>query len=103
MSTRLLDNSELVGWLGAISRALADQDEPGLKAAMAGLDSVRSATVTTAVRRVAHDLQFALDDFHSNAQLVDMAQRRVPDARHRLAHVLRLTDDAAHRTMDLVE
>jgi chemotaxis protein CheZ len=103
MSTRLLDNSELVCCLGAISRALAEQDEPALKAALAGLDGLRHSTVTTQVRRVAHELQFALDDFHANAQLVDMAQRRVPDARHRLAHVLRLTDDAAHRTMDLVE
>jgi len=59
--------------------------------------------VTLRVRRVANDLQFALDHFHSNARLVDLAQRQVPDAKHRLAHVLRLTDDAAHRTMDLVE
>jgi chemotaxis protein CheZ len=27
----------------------------------------------------------------------------VPDARQRLAHVLKLTDDAAHHTMDLVD
>jgi chemotaxis protein CheZ len=32
-----------------------------------------------------------------------MAERDVPDARHRLAHVLKLTDEAAHRTLDLVE
>jgi chemotaxis protein CheZ len=34
---------------------------------------------------------------------VDLAERQVPDARHRLAHVLKLTDDAAHHTMDLVD
>ncbi|HWW21609.1 MAG TPA: protein phosphatase CheZ [Steroidobacteraceae bacterium] len=103
MSGRLLDNSEFVSWLGAMSRALAEGNEEALGTALAGFEGVRNATVTMQVRRVASDLQFALDDFHANAKLVDMAQRRVPDARHRLAHVLRLTDDAAHRTMDLVE
>ena len=32
-----------------------------------------------------------------------MRHRQVPDARQRLAHVLKLTDDAAHHTMDLVD
>ena len=41
--------------------------------------------------------------FQVDSKLIDLAQRQVPDARHRLAQVLRLTDDAAHRTMDLVE
>jgi chemotaxis protein CheZ len=34
---------------------------------------------------------------------VDLAEKEVPDARQRLDHVLKLTDEAAHRTMDLVE
>lgn len=103
MGKRLLGNSEFVSWLGAMSRAAAEGNEEALELALAGFEGMRNATVTMQVRRVASDLQFALDDFHANAKLVDMAQRRVPDARHRLAHVLRLTDDAAHRTMDLVE
>jgi chemotaxis protein CheZ len=103
MGKRLLDNSEFVSWLGAMSRAASEGDEEALAVALAGFEGMRNSTVTMQVRRVASDLQFALDDFHASAKLVDMAQRRVPDARHRLAHVLRLTDDAAHRTMDLVE
>jgi chemotaxis protein CheZ len=35
--------------------------------------------------------------------LVDLAEKEVPDARMRLDHVLKLTDEAAHRTMDLVD
>jgi chemotaxis protein CheZ len=103
MSNRLLDSGEFVACLGAMSRAVTAGDEEGLARALAGLEAVRNSSMTTQVRRVASNLQFALDNFHASAQLVDLAQRRVPDARHRLAHVLRLTDDAAHRTMDLVE
>jgi chemotaxis protein CheZ len=59
--------------------------------------------LTLEVRRVASELQSALDHFRVDSKLIDLAQRQVPDARHRLAHVIRLTDDAAHRTIDLVE
>jgi chemotaxis protein CheZ len=103
MSKRLLQNGELVSWLGAMSRAASEGNEDALNVALAGFENARNATMTMEVRRVANDLQYALEHFHANAKLIDLAQRQVPDAKHRLAHVLRLTDDAAHRTMDLVE
>jgi chemotaxis protein CheZ len=55
------------------------------------------------VRRVAGDLQAALEQFRTDSRLVDLAERQVPDARARLVQVLKLTDDAAHHTMDLVD
>jgi chemotaxis protein CheZ len=90
-------------WISAMSEAIARQDQSALDAAMAGFDIARGAEVSLEVRRVAQELQTALDRFRIDTKLIDLAQRQVPDARHRLAHVLRLTDDAAHRTMDLVE
>ena len=59
--------------------------------------------VISGVRRVAGDLQAALEQFRADSRLVDLAERQVPDARARLVHVLKLTDDAAHHTMDLVD
>jgi chemotaxis protein CheZ len=106
MSKRLLDNTELLSSLQAMSRAVADGDEDALVAALGALDKLRNASVTnmtTQVRRVANDLQYALDRFQIDSKLIDLAQRQVPDARLRLEHVLRLTADAAHRTLDLVE
>jgi len=45
----------------------------------------------------------ALARFQCEANPQCAATDAVPDARQRLAHVVRLTDDAAHRTLDLVE
>ena len=39
----------------------------------------------------------------THARFSELAEREVPDARQRLVHVMKLTDDAAHRTMDLIE
>jgi chemotaxis protein CheZ len=90
-------------WVTAMSRALEGGDAAGFGVALASFDEARNAEVTQQVRRIAIDLHTALHDFRVDSKLVDLAQRQVPDARHRLAHVLQLTDDAAHRTMDLVE
>ncbi|HEY5806975.1 MAG TPA: protein phosphatase CheZ, partial [Povalibacter sp.] len=55
------------------------------------------------LRKLTADLQSALVRFSIDSRLVDLAEKEVPDARMRLDHVLKLTDEAAHRTMDLVE
>ena len=49
------------------------------------------------------NLQSALDRFRLDSRLTRLAEKEVPDARERLQHVLKLTDQAAHRTLDLVE
>jgi chemotaxis protein CheZ len=103
MTTPAPQIDQYASWVKAMSRALDDRDSVGFHAALAAFDQSRNADVTQQVRRVTTDLQGALQRFRVDSNLVDLAQRQMPDARHRLAHVLRLTDDAAHRTMDLVE
>jgi chemotaxis protein CheZ len=103
MTSSSPNNTEYAPWVMAMTRALQDADAEGFCVALAGFDEARNTHVTQQVRRVASGLQSALDRFRVDSKLIDLAQRQVPDARHRLAHVLRLTDDAAHRTMDLVE
>jgi chemotaxis protein CheZ len=90
-------------WVAEMARALAADDESAFTSALAGLDAVRDTQVLTEVRKVTVDLRQALERFSLDSRLVDLAQYQVPDARVRLAHVLHLTDDAAHRTMDLIE
>jgi len=90
-------------WIAAMSQALAAGDAGAFGSALAGFDGARNCELTMQVRRVAGGLQDALERFSVDSKLIDLARQQVPDARHRLAHVMRLTDDAAHRTMDLVE
>ena len=90
-------------WVEAMHDALALKDEHAFAAALQGFNTAQNSTVMTSVRKVTGDLQAALEQFRSDSRLVDLAERQVPDARARLAHVLKLTDDAAHHTMDLVD
>jgi chemotaxis protein CheZ len=90
-------------WVGDMHRALAQDDEQAFRIALDGFNAAQESTVMTGVRKVAGDLQAALEQFRSDSRLVELAERQVPDARQRLLHVLKLTDDAAHHTMDLVD
>jgi len=55
------------------------------------------------LRALNTSLQRTLDEFRAGFQRASVAGRDMPDARLRLDHVLKLTEDAAHRTLDLVE
>jgi|SRR5665213_289401 len=103
MSDSLQDIEVYADSVAAMSRALCAGDECAFRAALSGFDTVRDAEVLTGVRKVAVDLQTALARFEIDSRLIGLAQHQVPDARRRLGHVLTMTGDAAHLTMDLVD
>jgi chemotaxis protein CheZ len=55
------------------------------------------------LRTLNKSLQATLDEFRNSFRRASSAGKEMPDARVRLDHVLKLTEDAAHRTLDLVE
>ena len=89
--------------IAALSGALAAGDAPRFMEELDSLVARRERSLFGELRKLTTDLQSALERFSIDSRLVDLAEKEVPDARHRLDHVLKLTDEAAHRTMDLVE
>jgi chemotaxis protein CheZ len=55
------------------------------------------------LRALNTSLQRTLDEFRNSFRHASSAGKEMPDACLRLDHVLKLTEDAAHRTLDLVE
>src|SRR5882762_9831500 len=55
------------------------------------------------LRTLNASLQRTLDEFRSTFHHASVAGKEMPDARVRLDHVLKLTEEAAHHTLDLVE
>ena len=87
----------------ALSDALAADNEAAFYSELDGLLQRRERMLFLDLRKLTGDLQSALQRFRVDSRLVDLAEKDVPDARLRLDHVLTLTSDAAHRTLDLVE
>jgi chemotaxis protein CheZ len=89
--------------IAALAGALAAGDEPRFFDELDALVERRERGLFGELRKLTSDLQSALVRFSIDSRLVDLAEKEVPDARLRLDHVLKLTDEAAHRTMDLVD
>ena len=63
----------------------------------------RGQSLYQEVREASGRLRDAPDQFQLNSRLATLAGKDVPDARVRLDHALKLAEDGAHRTLDLVE
>lgn len=87
----------------ALGAALERGDDAAFVAVLDDLLHSRKPDVFNDLRDLTANLKVALDRFRLDARLADFAEKEMPDARQRLTHVLKLTDQAAHRTLDLVE
>lgn len=83
--------------------ALTRRDDAEFAQCLDDLVHHRRRELFAGLRKLTEDVRRALERFQLDSRFADLAEKEVPDARQRLTHVLRLTDDAAHRTMDLVE
>jgi chemotaxis protein CheZ len=87
----------------ALSEALRSEDEQAFFAAVDHIVHMREPGMFSELRKLTGDLQKALERFSIESKLADIAENEIPDARARLDHVISMTDEAAHRTLDLVE
>jgi len=86
-----------------LTGALEANDEAAFRSAFERLRSQLNVELNPELKRITADAQSALRRFREQARLEVLADQEVPDARRRLAHVVKLTEEAAHRTLDLVE
>jgi chemotaxis protein CheZ len=94
---------EYGGLVLSMSVALESGNDHAFGEALDRIVHLREKNLFVELRRLTVGLQSALERFTLDSRLVDLAEKEVPDARHRLDHVLKLTGEAAHKTMDLVE
>lgn len=89
--------------LDHLSHAVASGDAAQFERVLDDLLHARRKDLFSELRRLTGQVRGALEDFQLGARCAELAEKDVPDARQRLVHVLKLTDEAAHRTMDLIE
>src|SRR5215469_414093 len=87
----------------ALTDALRTEDEKAFFSAVDHIVHMREPGMFKELRQLTGDLQQALERFSIESRLQDIAENEIPDARARLVHVISMTDEAAHRTLDLVE
>jgi len=86
-----------------LAAALQANDDAAFRGAFDRLRGELNVELNPELKRITVSAQDALRRFREQARLEVLADQEVPDARRRLAHVVKLTEEAAHRTLDLVE
>ena len=103
MSSFAILKLEYSACVEALAEALRTEDENAFFGAVDHIVHMREPGMFKELRQLTGDLQQALERFSVESRLQDLAANEIPDARARLVHVINMTDEAAHRTLDLVE
>jgi chemotaxis protein CheZ len=53
--------------------------------------------------KLTRDLHDALSGMHADSRIADLAEKDIPDAKERLNYVVTVTEQAAHKTLNVVE
>ena len=89
--------------LESLLRAAREDDEVMFSALLDDLTAVREQALFREVGRLTRQLHEALTSFQLDARVSDLASEEFPDGGQRLDQVIAITEQSAHRTMDLVE
>ncbi|HET9474285.1 MAG TPA: protein phosphatase CheZ [Steroidobacteraceae bacterium] len=86
-----------------LTGALDANDEAAFRGAFERLRGAFNVELNPELKRLTENARSALRRFREEARIDALAAEEVPDARKRLAHVVKLTDEAAHTTLDLID
>ncbi len=89
--------------LESLLDAARGDDETHFSALLDDLTAMREQALFRDVGRLTRQLHEALSNFQLDARVADFAADEFPDARQRLDQVIAITEQSAHKTMDLVE
>jgi chemotaxis protein CheZ len=103
MSPSNPDTERYRAQVAALQSALDGGDGAAFRHAFESLCEQMDCGLLPELKRLTATAQSALARFSAEARLDTLAGHEVPDARKRLTHVVKLTDEAAHKTMDLVD
>jgi len=78
-------------------------NESGVEAMIDELADLRESTLFMEVGKLTRQLHDAINSFHIDAKISELADREFPDARERLNYVIQMTDKAANTTLNAIE
>ncbi len=87
----------------ALLRELESGDHAAAERRLEDLTRLRESSLFQEVGRLTRTLHDTLTSFQLDGRITDFVHKDIPDAHERLNYVVQMTEQAAHRTMQLVE
>ncbi len=96
-------NDALIDEARALVAAYDAGNEATAKAHYEKLTAISEQTLFREIGKLTRELHDTLNNFHLDNRLTTLAAHDIPDAKDRLEYVVKMTADAANKTMDAVE
>ena len=96
-------NDALIEEAKALVAAYESGNEMSARAHYEKLTSISEQNLFREIGKLTRELHDTLNNFHLDNRLTDLAAHEIPDAKDRLEYVVKMTADAANKTMDAVE
>jgi chemotaxis protein CheZ len=103
MDDKKLVTADTIARAKDLVASLERGDEKGAKEVIDDITNIRESDLYREMGKLTRELHDAIMAFGMDEQITNLAQQEIPDARQRLRHVIDMTDQAAHRTLNAVE
>ncbi len=97
------DNKETIEKVEALLEHLKNGETQAADLAIKNLTHQRETDLFSEIGKLTRELHDTLNNFRLDSRISDLAAQDIPDAKDRLEYVLKMTDEAANKTMDAVE
>ncbi|NLO79050.1 MAG: protein phosphatase CheZ [Xanthomonadaceae bacterium] len=87
----------------AISERIGAGDMEGVERLVDELTHIRETELFRELGRLTRELHESLKTFRLDSRLAELTEHEIPDARERLNYVITMTEQAAHRTLAVIE
>jgi chemotaxis protein CheZ len=97
------DRAALLARTRELVASLEAGDDAGFESRFASLVQQREQGLFVSVAKLTRSLHDAVGELRFDDHIANLAGREIPDACSRLDYVVKVTEEAAHKTLDLVE
>lgn len=87
----------------ALVKALESDDNEQIQHQLTTLTQIQESDLFQQVGKLTRELHDSLSNFSLDPRLIDLAENDIPSTRERLDYVIKTTEDAAHRTLELID
>ena len=103
MDTITINQEELLIKARALVQEIEAGNDTQVNSLLEEIGKLRESSLFQELGRMTRELHESLNDFRYDSRLSELAEHDIPDAKERLNYVIDMTNQAAHRTLTMVE
>lgn len=84
-------------------KVLEEGDTEKVETVLGELTHIHETTIFQELGQLTRELHNSLTGFGVDSKLTSITEHDIPDAKERLSHVIKVTDEAAHKTMNAID